>query len=150
MAESCAVWQSYVKRPVTDFIHVTAYEGSIVKRQLDKMTEDAISFAKLGQLAGRTDIVPVVNVYPHIVSETLTKLLEMYDYPYVIGWYFNGTKYVYSLRSDGDCDVSELAKRYNGGGHKKAAGFASIDFFIDTFEMSIAADIKSKQARNLL
>jgi phosphoesterase RecJ-like protein len=28
-----------------------------------------------------------------------------------------------SLRSDGTVDVSEIAKKYGGGGHIKAAGF---------------------------
>ncbi|MEK7516297.1 MAG: DHH family phosphoesterase [Patescibacteria group bacterium] len=34
-----------------------------------------------------------------------------------------GGKLKASLRSNGDRDVSELAKRYGGGGHRKAAGF---------------------------
>ena len=29
-----------------------------------------------------------------------------------------------SLRSDGSVDVSKLAKKYGGGGHKAAAGFS--------------------------
>jgi nanoRNase/pAp phosphatase (c-di-AMP/oligoRNAs hydrolase) len=33
--------------------------------------------------------------------------------------------FAYSLRSIGDFDVSELAKRYGGGGHKNSAGFTS-------------------------
>jgi len=32
-------------------------------------------------------------------------------------------KKVYSLRSVGDFDVSEVAKKYGGGGHRNAAGF---------------------------
>jgi nanoRNase/pAp phosphatase (c-di-AMP/oligoRNAs hydrolase) len=30
---------------------------------------------------------------------------------------------VFSLRSIGDFDVSEIAKQYGGGGHKNASGF---------------------------
>ena len=32
-------------------------------------------------------------------------------------------RFQYSLRSRGDFDVSELAKKHGGGGHKGAAGF---------------------------
>lgn len=34
-----------------------------------------------------------------------------------------GGRYQYSLRSRGDFDVSEIAKKFGGGGHKGAAGF---------------------------
>ena len=32
-------------------------------------------------------------------------------------------RFQYSLRSRGDFDVSEIAKKFGGGGHKNAAGF---------------------------
>lgn len=35
-----------------------------------------------------------------------------------------GGRYQYSLRSRGDFDVSAIARRYGGGGHKSAAGFS--------------------------
>lgn len=37
-------------------------------------------------------------------------------------------KFQYSLRSRGDFDVSEIAARFGGGGHKNAAGFATFGF----------------------
>lgn len=36
-------------------------------------------------------------------------------------------RFQYSLRSRGDFDVSAIARRYGGGGHKNAAGFTSDD-----------------------
>lgn len=36
-------------------------------------------------------------------------------------------KYTYSLYSIGDFDVSEIAKQFNGGGHKNASGCRSFD-----------------------
>ena len=39
-------------------------------------------------------------------------------------WGYKGGMVVVSLRSDGKKDVSELAQRYGGGGHKAAAGFS--------------------------
>lgn len=37
-------------------------------------------------------------------------------------------RWQYSLRSRGDFDVSAVAKRFGGGGHKNAAGFTVTDF----------------------
>jgi oligoribonuclease NrnB/cAMP/cGMP phosphodiesterase (DHH superfamily) len=34
-------------------------------------------------------------------------------------------KWWYQLRSNGDFDVSKIAKFYDGGGHKNAAGFSN-------------------------
>lgn len=49
------------------------------------------------------------------------------DSNFGVTYYVNHTgKYVYSLRSIGDFDVSEIAKKFGGGGHKNAAGFSSI------------------------
>jgi hypothetical protein len=46
--------------------------------------------------------------------------------PFSIGWFQRGDgKYHYSLRSRGNFDVSALATKYGGGGHKNAAGFVS-------------------------
>ncbi|HBI25691.1 MAG: Phosphohydrolase (DHH superfamily)-like protein [Candidatus Wolfebacteria bacterium GW2011_GWC2_39_22] len=41
-----------------------------------------------------------------------------------IMWAYKGGGVKVSLRSDGKTDVSALAQRYGGGGHKAAAGFA--------------------------
>lgn len=44
--------------------------------------------------------------------------------PFAATYYFDGEYYVFSLRSDENgVDVSEIAKTYQGGGHKHAAGF---------------------------
>ena len=42
-----------------------------------------------------------------------------------VEWWRGHGVFNYSLRSKGDFDVSELAKRHGGGGHKNAAGFQS-------------------------
>jgi len=45
---------------------------------------------------------------------------------YQLGIFFqilNEKKVFISLRSQGDLDVSEIAKRHGGGGHKNAAAF---------------------------
>lgn len=48
----------------------------------------------------------------------------MMDYPICISFVFDGRKYTVGLYSTNDeIDVSEIAKKYGGGGHKGAAGF---------------------------
>lgn len=50
------------------------------------------------------------------------------DYDILIPYYYNGKVWMYSLYSE-KVDVSEIAKKYGGGGHKGASGF-QIDKFI--------------------
>jgi len=51
----------------------------------------------------------------------------MYDV--YIAYVFNGKKFAVSLYSDDRIDVSEIAKKYGGGGHRGAAGF-ECDYFL--------------------
>ena len=44
-------------------------------------------------------------------------------YAMCVDFFFVNDKWIISLRSKGDLDVSEIAKNYGGGGHKNASGF---------------------------
>jgi hypothetical protein len=60
----------------------------------------------------------------YTVRNLLAECRALRAAPFAMGWYQRGDgRYAYSLRSRGDFDVSELAKKYGGGGHKNAAGF---------------------------
>jgi hypothetical protein len=50
-------------------------------------------------------------------------LLSFSDLPIVLIWQHRNKQVYVSLRSRGSVDVSRLAARYGGGGHKHAAGF---------------------------
>lgn len=50
-------------------------------------------------------------------------------YDMYIGWTYDGEQYRYSLRSE-IVDVSQIASKYGGGGHKGAAGFTSKEFVL--------------------
>jgi oligoribonuclease NrnB/cAMP/cGMP phosphodiesterase (DHH superfamily) len=58
-------------------------------------------------------------------NHTLESIITIDDDLFVT-YVFNGNKWVISLRThqDNDIDVSIIAKKYGGGGHKKAAGFS--------------------------
>lgn len=51
----------------------------------------------------------------------------------MVGFCYVGNKWSVSLRSEGDMDVSEIARSRGGGGHKNAAGF-EVDNFEDIFK----------------
>lgn len=68
--------------------------------------------------------VPCVNAPQVDISELVGFLCN--GEKFALGWWQRSDgMYSYSLRSRGDFDVSELAKRHGGGGHKNAAGFLS-------------------------
>lgn len=57
--------------------------------------------------------------------------VKLYDI--LIGFIYDGEKYIYSLRSrikDGGPDVSKIAMKYGGGGHAEASGFISKEFLL--------------------
>jgi oligoribonuclease NrnB/cAMP/cGMP phosphodiesterase (DHH superfamily) len=68
--------------------------------------------------------VPVVNCHPVDLSDVLEALYQ--EYPFSLSWWQRGDGlFNYSLRSNNVVDVSEIARKYGGGGHKNAAGFES-------------------------
>jgi len=68
--------------------------------------------------------VPTVNT-PLLQAETGNYLANKHkDFPFVAGYYFGvDGKVHFSLVSEGAFDVSTIAKKYGGGGHKNASGF---------------------------
>ena len=70
--------------------------------------------------------VPVVNVPYHYASDVAHALLHLYPAaPFAACWFRRKDGMVqYSLRSeDQRQDVSEVAKKFGGGGHRNAAGY---------------------------
>lgn len=77
---------------------------------------------------GHSARVAVVNCAPWSASELLGHLCDISFCAFAIGYFQRQDgMWQYSLRSRGECgaDVSEIAKRFGGGGHKNAAGFES-------------------------
>lgn len=61
-----------------------------------------------------------MNIY-RFGSQGFGKLFKLYSV--CISYIHDGEKFVVSLYSDGIVDVSAIAKKHGGGGHKGAAGF---------------------------
>ena len=85
---------------------------------------------------GGKDVL-VVNS-PHWMSEIGNTLGPRCDFAVIWYWDHDTRQVKVSLRAHhDDADVSEVAKKYGGGGHRKAAGFAlspnvSIESIFDT------------------
>ena len=71
--------------------------------------------------------VLVVNAPAFAISDVLSHLADPPGVPFAVGWWQRADKlFSYSLRSnDRGTDVSSVAKRFGGGGHRNAAGFLS-------------------------
>ncbi len=107
--EDDSVFDDAVKRGS----YILAYSKTVIKKVCDK--------AASRKLDGKH--VLVVNS-SHWMSEIGSKLSPDCDFALI--WYYDhiDKKIKVSLRSFHDkIDVSEVAKKFNGGGHKKAAGF---------------------------
>lgn len=74
--------------------------------------------------------VPVVNVPYHYASDTANELLAVEpDAPFAACWFRRGDgKVQWSLRSENSrVDVSQVAAKMGGGGHRNAAGFETTE-----------------------
>lgn len=67
---------------------------------------------------------------PHILASLIGEKLYISKPSMAIIWNFNKNGISVSLRSDGSVDVSEIAKKYGGGGHRASSGFAVKNSFI--------------------
>lgn len=98
-----------------------AEEGYAILRAHDKLVRSVIASSKRRMVIGGHD-VPVAAAPYALASDTAGTMAE--GEPFA-ATYVDGPKgRAFSLRSRGDgLDVSEIAKRYGGGGHRGAAGF---------------------------
>lgn len=99
-------------------------EGEAILRAHNANIEKFIADSYFEEIAGY--MVPVVNVPYHYASDTAHALLQQHPTaPFTACWFRRGDGMIqYSLRSeDSRADVSEIAKKFGGGGHRNAAGY---------------------------
>jgi oligoribonuclease NrnB/cAMP/cGMP phosphodiesterase (DHH superfamily) len=96
-------------------------DGVALSREQQKDIAEIIAAGShLITIAGHT--VPACNV-PSIWASDAGNILSQ-GHPFAACFWIDGEKIAFSLRSGpGGLDVSEIAKRFGGGGHKHAAGF---------------------------
>lgn len=112
-------WDQLARTP---FEEVVA-GGKAIRRYIDTYCEKASAEAREVLILGHR--VAVVNVPYQNASEMGSVLLEKFPHAEFAAGYFQRAdgRWQFSLRSRSDFDVSEVAKRFGGGGHAGAAGF---------------------------
>lgn len=104
--------------PISDLLK----EGNALVRKNNNDIERYIKvYSREMQIGGYT--IMVCNVPGNYASEIGNKLAEE-SFSFAGTYSDDAKQRKFSLRSVGNFDVSEIAKKYGGGGHKNAAGFA--------------------------
>jgi uncharacterized protein len=95
-------------------------EGAAIIRYQDQIIEQQCKNAVEIEMDGHRVLSVNATV---LISEIGGKLAE--GRPFSATYFFDGKgRRIWSLRSrDGGVDVSEIAKRHGGGGHRQAAGY---------------------------
>lgn len=100
-------------------------EARAMQRFFDAKVDEIAQFAKRGKIAGHEPMI--VNCPPMFASEVGHALLDKHpDTPFAAMYYDGPTSRMWSLRSrDERVDVSAVATKFGGGGHRNAAGFGA-------------------------
>lgn len=98
-------------------------EGEAIERKHFKDIEELLAVTKRRMTIGGHRVW-VANLPYTLTSDAGHALCEAESAgPFGVCYWDTPDGRVFSLRSIGDFDVSEIAKQYGGGGHKNAAGF---------------------------
>jgi uncharacterized protein len=113
-------WDMLIRRGTDELIA----EGRIIERYYRLRVNELKRSAYRATLAGH--LVWIANAPVFAASEAAGELAER-DAAAFGACYSEtaGGRFDYELRSRGDLDVSAIAQRFGGGGHKNAAGFSA-------------------------
>lgn len=101
-------------------------QGVTCERLYSQLVQNITKSAWVREIADHR--VPVVNT-SIAWSEVGHQLIEDHpDAPFVASFTVFDNQVMWSLRSRGEFDVSAIAKKFGGGGHKNAAGFKTTRF----------------------
>ena len=100
-------------------------EGKAILRYKESLIKEHLDQVFMGNLDG-VGVPTVVCTSKTLISELGNRMAQNNPYAVIKKPLLNGTEY--SLRSsESGEDVSEIAKRFGGGGHKHAAGFVVLN-----------------------
>lgn len=119
-------------------------EGAAVLRYQNNLLDDAVHHAKKMRMNGSVGYGTNLPCRG-LISDAAGELAEREDAAFGCCWFHDGKQFLYSLRSRGGCDVSQIASEYpGGGGHKAAAGFNTTkppwEFYIEEDEGDAKSD----------
>lgn len=130
-------WSSFEHKLQDDYKFACAVgDGEAILRYQAQSIANHCDHAKVRVFAGAVndvvvvaggrelDAIPMVNCTDRsIVSKLGHELCVRAETEWSSSWRDEGSLRVFTLTSIGDVDVSDIAKRQGGGGHKGAAGF---------------------------
>ena len=95
---------------------ILAFQGQQIERAMKNVRFDKIAGYR----------IPVVNLSDNI-SEVGNEMCKRFpEYPFSVSYCDRADgQRSWSLRSIGDFDVADIAKKFGGGGHRNAAGFTT-------------------------
>ncbi|MBI3632572.1 MAG: hypothetical protein HY225_03930 [Candidatus Vogelbacteria bacterium] len=115
------VWDKIVKEVETKVGYKRfVAEGKILLKKRDDQVRKVAEYAEIVEFEGYRCYMVNSSVNVSNLGNFLSTKLP----PIAIVWSRRGNKIIVGLRSDGTVDVSKLAQKYGGGGHKAAAGFS--------------------------
>ena len=94
-------------------------EGKKIVRYQDEMIEQIVEQAKKIKIGKIKTLAVNSSILISEIGDALIKKLP----PMAVIWFESGNKKRVSMRSNGKIDVSKIAEKYGGGGHKCAASF---------------------------
>jgi hypothetical protein len=111
------VWDGLMAQPLDELVA----EGKAIERKHLKDIAELVGVFKHRRIIGGFN-VPVSNL-PYTLTSDAGHLMAQGE-PFAACYWDTPEGRVYSLRSTDDgVDVSEVAKKYGGGGHRNASGF---------------------------
>lgn len=118
---SFPLWKVYFTE--ADLLRSLMKAGEAIKRVEKRTIEGAAKYVRMITLDGH--VVPVVNT-TSLMSDIGEHLCNQYpDAPFSATYRDGDKNRSWSLRSRSQFDVSEVAKKFGGGGHRGAAGFVT-------------------------
>lgn len=114
-------WDRLMAAGQTELLKMTA-AGAAIERKHHKDVAELVGLCKRRMQIGE-HLVPVASL-PYMFSSDAGHLMAKGE-PFAACYLDTETARVFSLRSDENgLDVAEVAARFGGGGHKRAAGFS--------------------------
>lgn len=114
------IWQEHLCSPVVNFtISDIIARGDIIRQYRASLMKDLIdSYGWESKLDGYSCFC----LNQGLISSDDFDCIDVSKYDILVGVIYDGSKYIYSLRST-KVNVGDLAVKHGGGGHKEASGF---------------------------
>jgi oligoribonuclease NrnB/cAMP/cGMP phosphodiesterase (DHH superfamily) len=128
-------WLSLLEKGLDVDLTLLIMEGLAIVRARDQMSKYLVDNSRTQIRLFGSETVDIVECPRVLISETLEMVntlnahyvtqLGRVDVSYAIGYHVaDQNRWKYSLRADhGNVDLSIIAKRFGGGGHRRAASF---------------------------